>query len=56
MQVASALNVSRWTIYRLIEEGALTALRVGRQHRIRPEVVTAYQRENESRASTAAVA
>jgi excisionase family DNA binding protein len=33
-EVASALRVSKMTIYRLIRSGELTALRVGRSFRV----------------------
>jgi excisionase family DNA binding protein len=30
IEVAALLRVSKWTVYRLIEDGALKAIRVGR--------------------------
>ena len=41
-EVAEALRVSRMTVYRLIKQGDLPALRVGRGYRIREEDVHTY--------------
>jgi excisionase family DNA binding protein len=41
-EVAEALRVSRMTVYRLIKQGELPALRVGRGYRIREEDVHRY--------------
>jgi excisionase family DNA binding protein len=41
-EVAEALRVSRMTVYRLIRQGDLPALRVGRGYRIREEDVHRY--------------
>jgi excisionase family DNA binding protein len=41
-EVAEALRVSRMTVYRLIKQGELPALRVGRGYRIHEEDVHRY--------------
>jgi excisionase family DNA binding protein len=41
-EVADLLRVSRMTVYRLIKEGELKALRVGRNYRLREDDVDAY--------------
>jgi len=41
-EVAEAMRVSNMTIYRLIRAGALPAVRVGRNYRIRAADVDAY--------------
>jgi excisionase family DNA binding protein len=41
-EVAMALRVSRMTVYRLIKQGDLPALRVGRGYRIREQDVHRY--------------
>jgi excisionase family DNA binding protein len=43
-QVAATLNVSYWTVYRLITAREITGVRVGRARRIVPESVEAYKR------------
>ena len=41
-EVADLIRVSRTTVYRLIREGALPAIRVGRGYRVREESVRRY--------------
>ena len=41
-EVAEALRVSPMTVYRMVDAGALRALRVGRQLRIPADALTAY--------------
>jgi excisionase family DNA binding protein len=41
-EVADQLRVSTMTIYRLIRRGELTAVRVGRNYRVRAEDLEAY--------------
>ncbi len=41
-EVADLLRVSRMTVYRLIKEGAIGALRVGRSYRLREDDVDDY--------------
>ena len=41
-EVAALLRVSRMTVYRLIKEGQLKALRVGRSYRLREDDVDEY--------------
>jgi len=41
-EVASLLRVSNLTVYRLVQAGALPAVRVGRSYRIREEDVDRY--------------
>ena len=41
-EVADLLRVSRMTVYRLIKEGQIAALRVGRSYRLREEDVDTY--------------
>ena len=41
-EVADLLRVSRMTVYRLIKNGELPALRVGRSYRLREEDVHTY--------------
>jgi excisionase family DNA binding protein len=41
-EVADLLRVSRMTVYRLIKEREIPALRVGRSYRLREEDVNAY--------------
>jgi excisionase family DNA binding protein len=41
-EVADLLRVSKMTVYRLIKEGALPALRVGRSYRLREDDVDEY--------------
>jgi len=41
-EVADLLRVSRMTVYRLIKEGQLKALRVGRNYRLREDDVDEY--------------
>jgi excisionase family DNA binding protein len=47
---AAALQVSRPTLYRLINSGELKAVRVGQRLRFRPEDIEAYLRRDESAA------
>lgn len=42
-QVAEMLNVSYWTVYRLIKARELTGVRIGRARRVVPESVEAYK-------------
>lgn len=44
-EVASLLRVSNMTVYRLVQAGALPAIRVGRSYRIREEDVDKYLSE-----------
>ena len=41
-EVANLLRVSNMTVYRLVQAGALPAVRVGRSYRIRAEDVDSY--------------
>ena len=41
-EVADQLRVSNMTVYRLVQSGALPAVRVGRSYRIREEDVDRY--------------
>jgi excisionase family DNA binding protein len=41
-EVADLLRVSRMTVYRLIKEGDMAALRVGRSYRLREDDVDSY--------------
>lgn len=41
-EVADLLRVSRMTVYRLIKEGQMPALRVGRNYRLREDDVDEY--------------
>jgi excisionase family DNA binding protein len=41
-EVADLLRVSRMTVYRLIKEGQISALRVGRNYRLREDDVDTY--------------
>jgi excisionase family DNA binding protein len=43
---ASTLAVSRRTIYRLVSQGALPAVRVGERLRFRPQEIDAYLERN----------
>ncbi len=43
--VAEAMRVSNMTVYRLIKSGSLAAIRVGKNFRIRQEVVDRYLRD-----------
>lgn len=43
-EVASALQVSTMTVYRLMEDGILTHIRVGRNYRIHPDALDAFIR------------
>jgi excisionase family DNA binding protein len=42
-QVAAMLNVSYWTVYRLIKAREITGVRIGRARRVIPESVEAYK-------------
>ena len=44
-EVASALRVSKMTVYRLVHGGDLTAVRVGRSLRVPERAVDGYLRE-----------
>ena len=44
-EVADLLRVSRMTVYRLIRQGDMAALRVGRNYRLREEDVHRYLTE-----------
>lgn len=50
LEVASLLRVSKMTIYRLIRDGSLPALRVGRCFRVRGSAVDAFVTSAESSA------
>ena len=41
-QVAAMLNVSYWTVYRLIKAREITGVRIGRARLVVPESVHAY--------------
>ncbi len=41
-EVASAMRVSTMTVYRLIKQGSLPAVRVGRSYRVRSSEVDRY--------------
>lgn len=41
-EVASVMRVSRMTVYRLIRRGQLTAIKVGRNYRVRERDLAAY--------------
>ena len=41
-EVADLMRVSRTTVYRMIREGALPAVRLGRGYRLREEAVHRY--------------
>ena len=41
-EVADLLRVSRMTVYRLIKDGEMSALRVGRSYRLRDDDVDDY--------------
>lgn len=41
-EVASTMRVSNMTVYRLIKDGQLQAIRVGKNYRIREEEVASY--------------
>ena len=42
-QVAAMLNVSYWTVYRLIKSRQIIGVQVGRARRVIPESVEAYK-------------
>lgn len=42
-EVAAMLNVSYWTVYRLIKGKEITGVRIGRARRVLPESVEAYK-------------
>ncbi|HVL81330.1 MAG TPA: helix-turn-helix domain-containing protein [Actinomycetota bacterium] len=44
-EVASAMRVSNMTVYRLIKSGHLSAIRVGKNYRIRETEVDRYLKE-----------
>ena len=44
-EVASAMRVSNMTVYRLIKAGNLSAIRVGKNYRIRETEVDRYLRD-----------
>jgi excisionase family DNA binding protein len=44
-EVADLLRVSRMTVYRLIKDGSIAALRVGRSYRLREDDVDDYLSE-----------
>jgi excisionase family DNA binding protein len=46
-EVVDALKVSESTVRRRIREGSLTAIRIGRQLRVRPEDLEAFLRLHE---------
>lgn len=41
-QVASRLQVSMSTVYRLVDRGELKTIRIGRSYRVRPDDLAAY--------------
>jgi excisionase family DNA binding protein len=45
-EIATALRVSKMTVYRLIREGELRTERIGRQFRVPPENLEAYLQRN----------
>ena len=42
-EVAAMLNVSYWTVYRLIKAREITGVQIGRARRVIPESVEAYK-------------
>ncbi len=44
-EVADLMRVSRMTVYRLIKDGSIAALRVGRSYRLREDDVDDYLSE-----------
>ncbi len=42
-EVAAMLNVSYWTVYRLIKARQITGVQIGRARRVIPESVEAYK-------------
>lgn len=42
-EIATELRVSKMTVYRMIHDGRLEALRVGRSFRVHESVVAAYK-------------
>ena len=44
-EVADLLRVSRMTVYRLIKDGEMAAVRVGRSYRLREDDVDTYLRD-----------
>ena len=50
-QAADKLSVSRWTVYRLIDSGALAAIRVGGSIRIEPSSLRELMRKNKRMSS-----
>ncbi|MEE6257972.1 helix-turn-helix domain-containing protein [Plantactinospora sonchi] len=42
-EVAEMLNVSYWTVYRLVKAREITGVRIGRARRVLPESVDAYK-------------
>jgi excisionase family DNA binding protein len=49
-EVAEQLRVSNMTVYRLVQAGAIPALRVGRSYRIREDDVDRYLAEQYTQA------
>lgn len=49
-EVAALLRVSNMTVYRLVQAGAIPALRVGRSYRIREDDVDRYLAQQYTRA------
>lgn len=45
-EVASAMRVSKMTVYRLVHSGTLPALQVGRSFRVPEDAVTEYLRKS----------
>ncbi|MDX3672331.1 helix-turn-helix domain-containing protein [Streptomyces europaeiscabiei] len=52
-EVASVMRVSKMTVYRLVHNGHLPAIRVGRSFRVPEQAVHEYLRESYVRVETA---
>jgi len=52
-EVASVMRVSKMTVYRLVHNGDLPAVRVGRSFRVPEQAVQAYLRESFVESDTA---
>ena len=50
-EICDYLKVTRYTVYRLIKDGQLPAIRVGGQWRFRPDQVQRYLASKQSKAS-----
>jgi excisionase family DNA binding protein len=45
-EVAASMRVSKMTVYRLVQSGTITAVRVGRSYRVPEAAVSDYLRES----------